>query len=207
MGIAERRAREKDDLRQKILSAASELFVENGFDNVSMRKVADRIEYAASTIYLYFKNKNELVAGICGDAFEALIAGLEEIEGRELPPLDSFLAGVRCYIKFGLDHPHQYRLVFSNPVPEQFDEEFREVNSLGMQALQHLARSIERCRDAGVFTKTDPQLDAYVIWMILHGVTSVIITDHGRHHMPWPSQEAIIDRALEMVLGGCGLQR
>jgi len=207
MGIAERRAREKDELRQKILSAASELFVENGFDNVSMRKVADKIEYAASTIYLYFKNKNELVAGICADAFGALNDRLEEIEGQQLPPLEAFLAGVRCYIEFGLEHPHQYRLVFSNPVPEQVAEEFREVNTLGLQALEHLARSIERCRQAGVFTTTDPEVDAYVIWMILHGVTSVIITDHGRHGMPWPSQEAIIDRALEMVLHGCGLTR
>jgi AcrR family transcriptional regulator len=207
MGIAERRAREKDELRQKILAAASELFVENGFDNVSMRKVADKIEYAASTIYLYFKNKNELIAGICADAFEALNDRLEEIERRELPALDAFLAGVRCYIAFGLENPHQYRLVFSNPVPEQFDEEFKDVNALGLQALDHLARSIEKCRQAGVFTETDPRIDAYVIWMILHGVTSVIITDHGRHHMPWPSQETLIDRALQMVLSGCGLKR
>jgi AcrR family transcriptional regulator len=60
MGISQRREREQEQLRRKIFDAASELFAQEGYQNVSMRKIAERIEYSPTTIYLYFKDKNEL---------------------------------------------------------------------------------------------------------------------------------------------------
>ncbi|MBM3783436.1 MAG: TetR/AcrR family transcriptional regulator [Acidobacteria bacterium] len=204
MGIAERRAREKDQLRLKILSAASELFLNEGFEAVSMRKIADRIEYAASTIYLYFKNKDELIAGICTDTFEILIERLSELEQRGLAPMEELEGGLRCYIKFGLENPHQYRLVFNNPFPDDHSHEMQEANGLGLQALQFLARCIDRCRRSGDLAPGDALSDAMVVWMCVHGVTSVIITDHGKHGMPWPSEEAIIDRGVELIVRGLG---
>ncbi|MBI2689045.1 MAG: TetR/AcrR family transcriptional regulator [Acidobacteria bacterium] len=201
MGIAERRAREKDALRQKTLDAAIELFLENGFESVTMRGIADRIEYSASTIYLYFKNKTEIVGAICTEAFETLIERLDEIEQRELPPLDGFLAGVRCYIAFGLENPHQYQVVFGTSTPDEFAYQ-EEPNRLGMQALEYLARCIVRCQDAGIFHRGDPFADAIAVWMQLHGTTAVLINDHGRYNFPWPSKEALVDRSVDLIVRG-----
>ena len=61
MGVQERRAREKELLRRKIIDAAAQLIVANGYEAFSLRQVADKIEYSASSIYLYFKNKEELI--------------------------------------------------------------------------------------------------------------------------------------------------
>ena len=60
MGVKERREREKESLRQDILDVAREMFATEGYESVSMRKIADKIEYSPTTIYLYFKDKNEL---------------------------------------------------------------------------------------------------------------------------------------------------
>lgn len=200
MGIAERRAREKDALRQKILEAAIELFLQNGFESVTMRGIADRIEYSASTIYLYFKNKTEIVAAICTETFETLIERLDEIETRGLSPLDQFLAGVRCYVAFGLEHPHQYQLVFGAATPDEFNN--TDANELGMQALASLGRCIARCQAAGVFHPGDPSTDAFAVWSQLHGLTSILINDHGKYKMPWPSQETLIDRSVDLIVRG-----
>ena len=201
MGIAERRAREKDQLRHKILEAAVDLFIKNGFESVTMRGIADRIEYSASTIYLYFKNKTEIVVAICSETFETLIERLDEIENRGLAPLDQFTAGLRCYIAFGLEHPHQYQLVFNNATPEGCDK-LEEPNQLGMQALENLGRCIAKCQAAGIFHPTDPISDAIAVWMQLHGATSVLINDHGKYNFPWPSQEALIDRTVDLIVRG-----
>ena len=201
MGIAERRAREKDQLRQKILQAAVELFLQNGFESVTMRGIADRIEYSASTIYLYFKNKTEIVGAICTETFETLIERLEEIESRNLGPLDGFLAGVHCYIAFGLEHPHQYNLVFGTSTPDEFTT-LEEPNRLGMEALEYLARCIHRCQEAGIFAPSDPISDAITVWGHMHGTTTILINDHGKYKFPWPSQEALIDRSVELIVRG-----
>jgi AcrR family transcriptional regulator len=201
MGIAERRAREKDELRHKILGAAIELILQNGFEAVTMRAIADRIEYSASTIYLYFKNKTEIMAAICTDAFETLIERLDEIEARGLPPLEQFTLGIRCYIDFGLENPHQYQLVFGATTPEDF-QALDGPGELGLQALQNLGRCIGRCQEAGIFQVSDVYTDAIAVWMQLHGTTMILINDHGRYKMPWPPQDALIARSVELIVRG-----
>ena len=67
VGIAERKEREKEDVRKKILDAAHDLFEAQGYENVTMRAVADAIEYSPTTIYLHFANKDALVEALCFD--------------------------------------------------------------------------------------------------------------------------------------------
>lgn len=201
MGIAERRAREKDALRHKILEAAVQLFLQNGYESVTMRGIADRIEYSASTIYLYFKNKTEIVAAICSETFETLIESLEEIESRNLPPLEAFTAGIRCYIDFGLQNPHQYQLVFGSATPDEFVDS-SGTNDLGRKALEHLGRAIHRCQQAGIFEPRDPFSEAICVWMHLHGCTAILINDHGRYKLPWPDSQALTDRTIDLIVRG-----
>ena len=80
MGIKERRAREKEQLRQQILSAARELFVNEGYEKVSMRKIANKIEYSPTTIYLHFKDKADLLDFVCQETLLNLLNTLEELK-------------------------------------------------------------------------------------------------------------------------------
>jgi AcrR family transcriptional regulator len=201
MGTTERRARERDELRHKILSAATELFVQNGFESVSLRKIAERIDYAPSTIYLYFEDKNAICSAIAAEAFEVLIHGLEENEQRQLPALEGTRAGFRWYVEFGLAHPNQYQLVFATPTPEAVEQDCI-ANQLGLNALGYLARALSRCRAEGIFIPGDDMADSLACWSQLHGLTTVLINDHGKYGFPWPSKEVLIDRGIELILRG-----
>src|SRR5690348_3585896 len=106
----ERRAREKMLLREEILDAARELFLKHGFENVSMRKIATKIEYSPTTIYLYFKDKSEILSTLCAETFGRLSKIMAEIERRPGDPIDKLRALGFAYIHFGLDHPSHYQL-------------------------------------------------------------------------------------------------
>ena len=105
MGVQERRAREKQELRQEIVDAARDLFVREGFDNVSMRKIAEKIEYSPTTIYLYFLDKADLLDCIVEETFQRLEARMAGIHESIPDPRQRLIEGLRAYIDFGIEHP------------------------------------------------------------------------------------------------------
>src|ERR1035438_7522494 len=118
MGVLERREREKHALRQDILSAARELFANEGYESVSMRKIAEKIEYSPTTIYLYFRDKQEVVQEICRETFLLLTQRLNAVLLEPGDPVDRLKSGMRAYISFGLEHPDHYRVSLMMPCKE-----------------------------------------------------------------------------------------
>ena len=86
MGIAERKEKQKLEIRKMILEASMKLFVDQGFDNVSIRKIADLIEYSPTTVYLYFKDKDEIFYDLHNIGFQKLLEANENLNGIENPP-------------------------------------------------------------------------------------------------------------------------
>src|SRR5437879_13095551 len=105
MGVKERRSRQKKFLRQGIVDAASELFVRDGYENVSMRRIADKIEYTPTTIYIYFKNKAELLEQVCTETFDRLVQRLSRILEQTADPVARLTRAVAAYIAFGVQKP------------------------------------------------------------------------------------------------------
>src|SRR3974377_665963 len=103
MGVKERKARQKGFLRQEILDAASELFVKEGYENVSMRRIAEKIEYSPTTIYLYFTDKAELLEQVCFETFSRLSLVLSRIQELPGDPVKRLKHGLIAYIQFGLE--------------------------------------------------------------------------------------------------------
>ena len=85
MGIAERRERDKQTMRRMILDTAMKLFVEDGYEQVSIRKIAENIEYSPATIYLYFKDKDEIFYGLHGEGFDKLLKRQQTTSSIEDP--------------------------------------------------------------------------------------------------------------------------
>src|ERR1043166_3319015 len=112
MGVQERRARQKEGVREEILDAARTLFVKDGYESVSIRKIADKVEYAPGTIYLYFRDKAEILDRICEETFAKLIRKMEAIKQDTAAPLDKLRRGLNTYIQFGLENPNHYILTF-----------------------------------------------------------------------------------------------
>src|SRR5262247_3242203 len=104
MGIQERREREKQEVRKKILDAARELFAREGYERVTMRRIADAIEYSPTTIYLHFKDKDELVQCLCHEDFSRL---LNELSRGPVPkdPVERIRQLGRGYARFGTTYP------------------------------------------------------------------------------------------------------
>src|SRR5215472_1403239 len=106
MGVQERRARQKESVREEILDAARTLFVKEGYEHVSIRKIAEKIEYAPGTIYLYFRDKAEILEQICEETFAKLAKKMEGINEDPSNPLDCLRRGLRTYVQFGIDNPN-----------------------------------------------------------------------------------------------------
>lgn len=199
MGVQERKAREKEELRQEILDAARELFVEFGYDAVSMRKIADRIEYSPTTIYLYFQDKADLFDQLCSDTFALLVETLENIPDQATDPEARLRAGMRAYIDFGLQHPAHYRVTFMTPHFRQREDCESRSDCMGQRAFQCLMSSVAACADAGRIRVESIETTSQMLWTAIHGMTSLLIICPG---FPWVEREDVINHLLDTLIGG-----
>ncbi len=200
MGVQERRAREKQELRQEILDAARDLFIREGFENVSMRKIAEMIEYSPTTIYLHFQDKADLLDCVCEETLQKLENRLAAIAAVTFDPLDRLTLGLRAYIEFGLEHPNDYRVAFLMEFkPFAEPERCVRCHSMGQQTFDHMRRDVAACVSSGVFQPVDVEGSSQALWAAIHGVTSLLIL---HPHFPWVDREVLIDSLIGAVLRG-----
>lgn len=202
MGVAERRAREKDELRRRILDAATDLFLEQGYASVSMRKIAERIEYAPSTIYLYFQDKTDLVASICQEAFTELNTRLQAILDLGHPPLESLRQSLLAYVQFGLDFPSHYTFVLCTPdqaFAESGQQSCEAVHGAGIESFQRMRDGIQLCMKNGDIRTADVETTAQSVWLQVHGLTSGLVVCNG---FPFVDRQTLIHTTIDNVLAG-----
>jgi Transcriptional regulator len=170
-----RREREKQNLRETILKAAGAIFLQQGYEQFSLRKVAEQIGYSATTLYLYFKDKDELLFALACEGLERFCAALDAAEASSEDPIQQIEAIGRAYIAFGLAHPAHYRLMFMQrgdflikPLPGS--------DQLTIEAFGTLGRSVRRAMDLGAIRQADPVATANVLWAGVHGIVSLALT-------------------------------
>lgn len=206
MGVAERRAREKEELRQAILDAAGQLIIENGYENFSIRKIAEKIEYSPATIYLYFNDKAEILASICAEVFGQLMGRLSGIAAAEPDALEALRRGFRCYMEFGLEHPSHYMVTFASPWPTGVSRTpaIDAADQLGLECLGALRKAIELTVEQGRIPPGNTALQAQLAWTALHGLTAALICTAGDPHFPWEPRTELLRGMEDMVLRGLG---
>jgi AcrR family transcriptional regulator len=203
MGVHDRRARQKQLLRQQILDAARGLLVREGYDSLSMRRVAERIDYSPTAIYLHFKDKQELVFSLCEETFARLVRELETLT-REFPdPLVRLRKGMERYIAFGLKNPNHYVPAFVLPPPPDMDAK-RQANmhapeSNGMRALATLRDTIADGVKAKKLRNVDPDVAARAAWASLHGITSLLI---NYPNFPWGDRDLVVRTVIDSLIDG-----
>lgn len=179
------------------MDAAREMFVAEGYANVSMRKIADKIGYSATTIYLYFKDKTDLVHQICEQTFARLAQNISAIQQLSDNPLEKLRSGLREYVHFGLKHPSQYEIVFITPLPIKSDKEFEGTN--GQLAFDTLRTVVAECVSANLLKHNDIELISQTLWAGVHGVTAVLIQHGG---FPFVERESLIDSVIDTLIAG-----
>jgi AcrR family transcriptional regulator len=198
MGVQERKERDKENLRQAILDAAEKLFVKEGFENVSMRKIAKKIEYSPTTIYLYFQDKADLFSCLFKEAFSELQQTINEsYKGVQDDPIACIRKGMRAYIEFGLKHPNYYKLIFMSDFSQITT---RIDDSSGRETLFSLQTYIEMGIRQGLFRNIDVDLATKLVWTMNHGITSLLIT---LTDFPWiDDKEGLIDMVINTAIKG-----
>ena len=152
MGIKERQERDREAVRRAILDAARELFVSEGYQNVSIRKIAERIEYSPAAIYGYFPSKDDIFFALAEEGFRLLGdpgAG-RAASSRTLAPLDRLRAIFWRLYEFSREHPQYFALMFvdrSVPRISREYERFAFAREMKRTARRRMSR---RAIDAGV---------------------------------------------------------
>jgi AcrR family transcriptional regulator len=205
VGSKERRERERQDVRQKILEAAREILLASGVEGMSMRKVAERIEYSPTTIYLHFTDKTALLEELLRSDFQALGAQFQRI-ARVGDPVERLRQAGHAYIQFGLGHPNHYRTMFSVPATKKRPDDPDRGNPdrdgyAFLRGLVAQAIAEGRVRDS----LTDPELVAQTLWAGVHGVVSLLLARGEDTWISWRSRTAIADLMLDTLMEGIAI--
>ena len=195
--VTARRERLRQELRDEIIAAARDLFVTEGYANVSIRKVADRVGCAPGTIYLHFEDKDSILSAICVETFAKLNKHMEKIRNDQCDPLDRLRRGGRAYIQFGLNHPYHYLVTFGLTGAARFKNE--EAQKAGQYSFDCLRQCVRQCVEAGVTRKTDVEEIAQSLWACMHGVVMLLI---GKLEFPYIEQNRLIDSVLDLTIEG-----
>ena len=198
MGVKERRAREKEQLRRRILSAARELFVTEGYESVSMRKIADMIEYSPTTIYLYYKDKADLLDSVCKETLLHLLNTLDLLRKDKSDPVETLRKSGKAYVEFGLKYPQDYKLTFV--VRPQFQKGLGlQEGSVGERVFSYLRTIVSECIRQKKFRQVDVETTGQVLWSTVHGVTLLLIDFPD---FPWTEKDKLIDMVIHTMIEG-----
>ncbi len=205
MGVKERREREKSEVRDKILDAARELFIAEGYEGVSMRKVADKIEYTPTTIYGYFADKEDLFRQLCHEDF-ARLAELFQSASMPTDVIERVNQIGRLYIDFGLKYPNHYTLMFMTPHPapglDEIDQEIK--GNPEVDAYAFLKYTVQQAIDEGRFREQfqDAELISQTLWAAVHGVIALHIAKSHDGWVDWRPMPERVEFMLDAVLYG-----
>jgi AcrR family transcriptional regulator len=179
MGISERKERQRAELRDTILAAARRIFFEEGAEALTMRRIADAIEYSPGTIYLYFANREEIAMQLVAEGYEQLLRAL----GPALTiddPVERLRAIGRAYLAFGLADPQTYKLIFMQNAKYVYSvlapEGGADPAQPGQRAFDVLVSTVREAIARGIFKPVNAERAAEAIWASLHGVLSLQIT-------------------------------
>lgn len=175
MGVAERKIREKEELRESILKAAMELFIENGFEKTSIRNIADRIEYSPGIIYHYFQDKNEIFYALHSLGFMEMRKRME-ILAAIADPMSRLRAMGKIYIQFAMDNADMYDLMFIKEAPmEHLENKSGECWVEGNNTFALLRETVRQCMANGHFEGHALEPVSYLVWAAVHGIVSLYI--------------------------------
>jgi AcrR family transcriptional regulator len=187
-------------LRGEILAAATLLLGATGDeDAVSIRGVADAVGVTPPAIYLHFADKDDLIYAVCSQVFEMFDAVLQAVDATTDDPVEALRERGRAYVRFGLEHPEHYRVLFMSK--RSRSAKHADALAPGMVAFQHLVDAVQRAMDWRGIADGDATLTATGMWTSMHGVTSLLIS---MPDFPWPDATRLVDHVCSTVVRGLG---
>jgi AcrR family transcriptional regulator len=178
LGVRERQERERETVARAILDAARELFVTHGYQEVSIRKIAEKIEYSPAAIYSYFPSKDDIFFALAEEGFRLLFSYAEIPPG--LPdgdPADLIRRQFWRYYEFSKDHPEYFALMFLDRTVPRISQNWERFG-LVSEKKQDMLVGIQHAIDAGAFPPGTPPRAVFQITLAaIHGVASMRLCD------------------------------
>jgi AcrR family transcriptional regulator len=194
----ERRTREKQELRRQILLAARKIAADDGWQSVTIRKIADHVEYSPAAIYEYFESKEAILLALMDDGFRAMMAELESLRAADMRPVAYLLAIGQTYWRFAWQHPELYQIMHGlGGVPFGTAEAPREAKKL----FDFVKQAVRAAREeVGISTPvTDEMIE--IVWATLHGLVSLSMS--GRIPTAHRAQKTpLVERAMQQLING-----
>jgi AcrR family transcriptional regulator len=198
MTIANRKERQKEELKAKILQSARELFIEKGYESTSIRNIAERIEYSPTTIYLHFKDKDDIFYALHQEGFRLLNQYFKVLE--HVPdPFERLKTITKAYIKFALENREFYDLMFISRSPMNALKEDCEEWDEGKKSFEALVGTVSQCIQLGYFEGMDPEDLSFTLWSMVHGVCSLEIRERCSV-LTEEKQKGLSDKAAVIII-------
>jgi AcrR family transcriptional regulator len=194
-----RREQQKESLRRIILDEAGQLFLDQGYEGFSMRGVAERIGYSATTIYRYYEDKDDLLFAVVNEGFSEFARQLTKAAEDTSHPLKRLEALWHAYVGFGLENPVYYQMMFMQRADLLFESQ-REQTQPMIESFDVLQRTVRAAMDTGLIKRGDVETHSRVIWSLVHGVTALALADPKRFTPEVIEKNSRL--AMKMMLNG-----
>ena len=186
--------------RAEILHAAEAIFVRDGYEGATIRKIADEVGVSSTALYMHFRDKDEILIEICEGAIGTLLASNTEISQRPIDAVSRVRLMLDAYMRFGLDNPNAYRLVFCSAVTQDAPENRTEVwQDLGSRTYDRFEATVADIAKEGRLRYGDATAAAQVLWAACHGLVALRIT---RTKYDWAPAETMVSVMLDSLFQG-----
>ena len=187
------RERVREELRRTILESAREAFLEEGYEAVSMRRLAESVGCSHGNLYFHFRDKDALFDAIVEDSFAQLAESLRGINARGTDPVAAAKRGAWAYVEWGLQNPGAYEFAFLLRRP---DAPARTKPHAAYELMRSL---VKRCIGEGRFRRMNVDVASQALWAAVHGITALLVS---RPSFPWADREAVIRRVIDSAVEG-----
>ncbi len=202
MGIKERQVRDREAVRRAILDAARELFVVEGFQNVSIRKIAERIEYSPAAIYGYFASKDDIFFALAEEGFRLLCdagASPDHPDFQRLAPLDRVRAVFWHLYDFSREQPQYFALMFVDRSVPRISREYERF-AFARERKHQIVEHIQTCIDAGALPRSVNPVVA--MRLLTLGVLGVAVMRLSERLVPGENADELASDVLNVTLAG-----
>ncbi len=185
--------------RAEILRAAERIFVAQGYEGATIRKIADDVGVSSTCLYMHFRDKDEILLEICTAAMEALLAFNREIAAKPIDPVERVRMILEAYIAFALDNPNAYRLVFcASPLSASLNKQQTTLD-LGAQCAACFLGVVREIGASGRLKIGDPVTVYQALWTACHGMVALMMT---KPDFDWADPKEVSHVMIEGLLFG-----
>lgn len=184
--------------RAEILSVAQDIFIENGYEGATIRKIAQAIGLSSTALYMHFPDKAAILNEICKQAFQTLIEGSHNLQEEAAPPEVRLRQMLERYIAFGFDNPSAYRLTYMTLPLDPVNGPASDVMETGIALYSEFTRAVEAVVEAGRM-KGEVALLAQIIWATAHGLVALQL---AKPYFDWVERDRLVKGQLDALFRG-----